>query len=139
MINQSTLFTLITGTTTVLIAARYSASPRGYWELDQAMLTFFPSPGVAPEDKVSKPISFIYVSPVSSGAPVPGKKFPLSCRWIETYKTYTNDHILPISFPTRILPPNPNRIPAVFHFHGGCPESEGYNGGNISCYLPSPE
>ena len=39
------------GQTTVLMAARYSASDRGRSEADQAMLTFRPSPGDKPEHK----------------------------------------------------------------------------------------
>ena len=40
-----TLITLMMGMITVLMAARYSASPRGCWLLDHAMFTVFPSPG----------------------------------------------------------------------------------------------
>ena len=36
------------GMITVLMAARYSASPRGCGLLDQAMFTVFPSPGELP-------------------------------------------------------------------------------------------
>ena len=31
------------------MAARYSASPRGIWDVDQAMFTVRPSPGAEPE------------------------------------------------------------------------------------------
>ena len=40
---------LTMGQTTVLMAARYSASDRGRSEADQAMLTFRPSPGDKPD------------------------------------------------------------------------------------------
>lgn len=40
--------TFIIGTTTVLMAAKYSASPRGVGQLDHAMFTFFPFPASDP-------------------------------------------------------------------------------------------
>ena len=105
----------MSGRTIARIAARYSASARGVSEADlqhvnmllhpasaflasvnisfpfkapdppvhpslsprcrsyQAMLALVPTPGPAP---------------VSSGAPVPGKKLPPSCRWMEMYITF---------------------------------------------------
>lgn len=56
-----------------LKAARYSASPMGGLRAPpNAMLTLNPRPSPDPQ---------------SVGLPVPGKKFPLSWRWIDMYNT----------------------------------------------------
>ena len=70
---------MITGITTDLRAARYSASARGWSVLDQAIFTVVPVPGEEPYNICFKTSADIQtVIPVSSGAPVPGKKLPPS-------------------------------------------------------------
>lgn len=64
---------LAIGMTTVLNAAKYSASPSGGLNPpDQAMFTLKPEPAPVPH---------------SVDPPVPGKKFPSSWRWMDKYKT----------------------------------------------------
>lgn len=67
------VFTLAIGIIIDRKAARYSASPSGgLVPEDQGMLTLKPRPAPAPH---------------SVTAPVPGKKFPSSWRWMLMYST----------------------------------------------------